>query len=333
LCACVIPVHELTKCIIPVPNHCSGLTKVQRVSLRSNGNLKGLVWTVALTKESTPVAAGTGGAAWSATQIRARPASPSVGAFLVELGELHARPCFELEATVTPSLPAATATSIPASGSARERGPPPPLETEQESRSHRRPLIEHTRSRGRWTAVHGRWTTTKLRPFGARSTPRNDELTSIIVDTTPGFVSSSSSLTDGIVVLDVAIPRKLTQGQGKGREGVSAPFVHPFACPNPSGLPCQGPPATRGQAPRSHETELRHYPAPRARHWRRVTGVRSRGGVRRGVTSSTDGSKVEGSPVEGVDATSGPATQGGGAAGQSRAAVGLRRRGGRHRAA
>jgi hypothetical protein len=26
---CVIPVHELTKCVIPVPNRCSGLTKVQ----------------------------------------------------------------------------------------------------------------------------------------------------------------------------------------------------------------------------------------------------------------------------------------------------------------
>jgi hypothetical protein len=29
LCVCVIPVHELQKCVIPVPKHCSGLTKVQ----------------------------------------------------------------------------------------------------------------------------------------------------------------------------------------------------------------------------------------------------------------------------------------------------------------
>jgi hypothetical protein len=29
LCACVIPVHELTKRVIPVSNGCSGLTKVQ----------------------------------------------------------------------------------------------------------------------------------------------------------------------------------------------------------------------------------------------------------------------------------------------------------------
>jgi hypothetical protein len=109
--ACVIPVHELTKCVIQVPNRCSDLTKVQTSLIKVQWQLKRSLENASLDSDMdnesnlVPTAAGAGGAACPASRrLKSAPALlllPSAPCSWSQ-GSSTTRPYSELEAVVAP---------------------------------------------------------------------------------------------------------------------------------------------------------------------------------------------------------------------------------------